>query len=184
VPAKLETRASKSKEWEEIVGAYFQEQAQEVADNASTYLMPLYQRTLKFWNQSGTNKFPIPSISIEVKVKRLRRSIKILISIRIFSKLWGWLDQGTPDIIQPKTSPPIRERRALRTTPDDLDVTPFPGFTGRTFVIHAGRRRRGIPARNWNRTIARLYKQAAQVKPDTFHNFEVIKLIVNGKVES
>lgn len=137
-----------------------EDKARLVAENIKDIQRELYARTTKYWNDSGINKFAKPEPEFVVQVLRQPNGIVIRIKSTMKaggsrSSLWYWLDQGTSKRTQKRTSPPIPERAALRTTPGDLDAKPFPGFTGKFFVIRAGRQVRGIPARGWSKEIVR-----------------------------
>lgn len=143
-----------------------------------------YQKTFLFWNDSRRNKFPKPTMWFKSSIKWTGRGHYITIRTRAVAngttphKLWYWLDKGTPTIIQPKTSPPIPERRGLRTTPNTLTVTPFKGYTGRYFRVKAGRPRRGIPARNWSATMGD--ELTAYLTPALRRSYEIKRIIANG----
>lgn len=148
------------------------------SDKKKAVIRRQYSRTFAHWNESGINKFPVPTVTVEVTYKRIGDKGHIaIIKAYVKNQLWNWLDAGTPTIIQPTTSPPIRERADIRTFPGDLDAKPFPGFTGNYFVIRAGMRRRGIPARKWTETIADIVGRSHQ----TDDGIIVIKVVANGR---
>lgn len=150
-----------------------------VAERVKASVSADYQKTFQHWNGSGINRFPDPSDNFNIN-ERIRyqknRGFQITLTFGVDNTLWNWLDDGTPDIIQPTTSPPIPERRDLQTAPNDLEVSPFAGFTGRFFRIGAGRLRRGIPARRWTRLIGQRLRDAQK---DT-----LIEMNINAKGES
>lgn len=140
----------------------------------------MYARTTKHWNNSGINRFPKPSPEFVIQV--IEQKDRIVIVFRSYmrgggeiSPLWYWLDFGTRNRIQRRTSPPIRERKDLRTKIRDLDSDPFPGFTGRRFVIRAGRPVRGIPGRQWSDVIGEKSDQELKDQPDKARGFKVVK---------
>ena len=94
-------------------------------------------------------------IEVESEVRVDRRGLKITLKITVVDPsgqphfVWHLLSEGRPSFKQRKTSPPIRERSGLRTTPGTLEVSGFPGFTGEVFVIPAGTVVGSIPPRKW-----------------------------------
>lgn len=140
----------------------------------------MYARTTKHWNASGINKFPKPIPEFDIKV--IEEADRVTLIVRsymkgggVISPLWYWLDGGTRSRIQRNTSPPIRERVSTRTKIGDLDSNPFPGFTGRRFVIRKGRPVRGIPAREWSETIGKKTDEALKATPEKARGFKVVK---------
>lgn len=66
-------------------------------------------------------------------------------------RIYNFVNYGTPNRVQTRTSPRIPERRENWTSPNSLALN-HAGFTGNFFVIRAGTLVKGIPARNFYRT--------------------------------
>lgn len=154
--------------------------ARKVSGFAKDIQRDMYARTTKHWNASGINRYRKPSPEFVIEV--IEHSDRVVLNIRSYQKgggeispLWYWLDLGTSGRIQRNTSPPIRERKALRTKVRDLDSNPFPGFTGRLFVIRKGRYVRGIAAREWSDTIGEKTEEQLKANPDKAHGFKVVE---------
>lgn len=100
-------------------------------------------------------------VQVEYETKVNRRGLSLTLYITVIDPsgkphfVWHLLSEGRKKFTQKRTSPPIRERRGLRTSPNSLEVTSFPGYTGDVFVIHAGQRVEGIEARHWYEATAK-----------------------------
>lgn len=132
------------------------------------------ERTLKFWNQSGENKFPLPVIKCEYRVQSTpTRGAQVTVDVLAADPsgqphfLWHILSQGRREYTFPegKRSPPLKKRKARRTHGNRLDVDPFPGFTGEVFVIHGGQRVKGVPGNRWYEAARDEIRQAFAADP-------------------
>lgn len=152
------------------------------AEIIKDYERPLYDATTQHWGESGEQKEqrPVPRFIVSV---RKQRGFGCILKVRSYaqnpgqqapSKLWHLLDGGTAGFIQKNTSPPIAKRNATRTKIGDLNSNPFPGLTGEFFVIHAGVRVRGIPARRWYEKIMEITLNKIQNDP-RFASGEITK---------
>lgn len=131
-----------------------------LADIAGQHLVDLCKkhlsRTFAHWNESGENRFGVPTVQAVYKVNRTSTSIRIDVSVTVVDGsgqphfLWHILSYGRKEYTFPegKRSPPINKRRSRRTS-QSLDADPFPGFTGERFVIHGGTRVKGVPGNKW-----------------------------------
>jgi hypothetical protein len=146
--------------------------AGEAANELRHLLYQIISRTFKHWNESGENTFDAPQLKTAARIKQdSNGSVTIYLEATVVERdgsahrLWHWLSFGTEDRIQRKRSPVIRERKNVRTFVGNLDASPFPGFTGRKFVIHAGKLVRGMKGRRWyEAAVVELEKQLAARK--------------------
>lgn len=134
-------------------------QAKRIAKEIEKIQREDYAVTTDGWNTSGLNPEPKPAPKFKTEIHRNQKGVQMAITSSMMSggsvsRIWYWLDQGTPDRIQKKTSPPIKERKTLQTQVGRLRMERFAGFTGKTFVIRAGRPVKGIRARDWSAIIA------------------------------
>lgn len=127
--------------------------------------MRQFTRTFKHWNESKKNKFDRPDVKIKADIRKTTKGIHLQIHALVIDgrgaahPLWHWLAFGTKTTTAKKN---IRFplRRAARTTPNKLDANPFPGWRtdskGRIkwVTIKKGRKKRGIPPRNWYEAVA------------------------------
>lgn len=153
------------------------------AEEIKAIQKPLYDATTQYWGDAGDKieRRPEPKFIVNV---RKQRGFGCILRVRSYAqnkstkaphKIWHMLDGGTGAHVQKNTSPPIRERRGTRTKVGDLNSNPFPGFTGKTFVILAGRTVRGIPARHWYEKISEI--TLARIQGDVrFRNAEITKV--------
>lgn len=116
------------------------------------------KRTFAHWGASGENQFGVPSVKCAYKVRvSPTRGVQLTIEIVVVDGsgqphyLWHILSQGRREYTFPagKKSPPIRRRKARRTRANRLDADPFPGYASEVFVIHGGKKVKGVPGRRW-----------------------------------
>lgn len=120
--------------------------------------------TLAYAAQSGTYALTdaIVVVEVEIEGKGLDTIVRFHVQVQDDSgkphKIWHYLSGGTRDHIQKKTVS-FPEREDVRTSPNDLQARPFPGYTGEWVTLLAGRRVSGIKARNWYTAAAPRIKQ-------------------------
>jgi len=154
------------------------------ADLIKEIQRPMYEATVKYWNDSHANKERKPVVKFVVTVRKERgvgatlriRSYMQNPSSRSASVIWHLLEGGTRDHIQKKNSPPLFFRRKQRTLVKELNSEPFPGFSNKTprFIL-AGTMVRGIPARLWYEVIRDLTVIALKTDP-RFRDAEITKI--------
>jgi hypothetical protein len=159
-----------------------QDELQEVGDSvvitAGNIAEKLIRKTLKYSTQFGAGG---PSyvgggkhkdhqglrdadVEINYDVHVGKRGLKLKLEITVIDPdgkphfVWHLISEGRKAFTQKKKSPPIRARRGLRTTPNSLEVSSFPGYSGDVFVIQKGQRVGGIPARNWYLAVVKALK--------------------------
>jgi hypothetical protein len=112
------------------------------------------QPTLAYAAQSGTYALvdAIVHVDVEIEGKGMETLVRFHLQVQDASgkphKIWHYLSGGTRDHIQKETVS-FPEREDVRTSPNDLQARPFPGYTGEWVTLVAGRRVSGIKARNW-----------------------------------
>ena len=159
-----------------------QDVGETVVVTASNIVDRLIRKTLKYSTQFGAGG---PSyvgggkhkdhqglrdadVEIDTEVSVGRQGLKIELSATVIDPsgkphfVWHLISEGRKAFTQKKQSPVIRARRGLRTTPNSLEVSSFPGYSGEVFVIRAGQRVAGIPARNWYLAVAKEFQRELQ----------------------
>lgn len=144
------------KEWEMQRRA----QAERVGKRYAAILEGLLQQTTRHWNESGENRYAKPVPKSRVTIDHSGGKYRVKVHIVMIGEggnpsfLWHILDQGRRAYVFPsgKRTPPIRERKRRRTFADQLQVDPFPGFTGETFVITGGTTVKAVPPNDWYKT--------------------------------
>lgn len=129
--------------------------AEAMGDEAKTLL----ELTINDPASSGTMAFAGAQVIVKIITrtgpKGASAKVRIFMADRAGKphEIWGYLNFGTPDRVQTRTSPPIPERVApfnnARTIPNSFFTGGFRGYTGDTYVISAGTPVRGIAPRNW-----------------------------------
>ena len=157
------------------------------ADKIKAIQKPLYEATVKYWNDSGVTRekrAPIPKFIITVRKERgkgntLRiRSYAQNPSTRAPSVIWHLIEGGIADHVQKKNSPPIFLRKSPRTRVKELNSGPFTGFTTKKRIyIKAGTHIRGTPARLWYDVIKDLTLAAINLDP-RFRDAEITKVVI------
>jgi len=157
------------------------------ADKIKAIQKPMYEATVKYWNDSGVTRekrAPIPKFIVTVRKERgkgatLRiRSYAQNPSTRAPSFIWHLIEGGIADHVQKKNSPPIFLRKSPRTRVKELNSGPFPGFTTKKRIyIKAGTKIRGTPARLWYDIIRDLTIVAIRRDP-SFRNAEITKVVI------
>jgi hypothetical protein len=139
------------------------------------------QKTLRFASQFGTVGFRDASIQTQSAVNITDGGVEIEVNALTVDTggqphfVWHLISFGRPRFVQRKTSPPIRKRSELRTSPDTLTVSGFPGYSGETFVVPAGAIVAAIPARHWYETAAKkLAEEIAKYPTLKALNLEVV----------
>lgn len=123
--------------------------------------------TLAYAAQSGSYVLTdaIVMVDVEIDAKGMDTLVRINVQVQDDSgkphKIWHYLSGGTRDHIQKKTVS-FPEREDVRTSPNDLQARPFPGYTGEWITLMAGRRVSGIKARNWYTAAAPKIQQRLQ----------------------
>jgi hypothetical protein len=126
----------------------------EAVDGMEQIITGLVDRTLKYKLQSGTNALADASVKFIRNVTINDQGALIRLTATVVDPsgqphfIWHILSRGRPSYVQRKTSPPIKERYDRRTG-RMLDSSPFPGYTGRTFVIPKGTRVKAVAANRW-----------------------------------
>jgi len=154
-----------------------QDELQEIGDSVvittSNLAERLIRKTLKYSTQFGAGgpayvgggKHPDhpglrdADVDIDYDVTVNGRGLKIQLYVTVIDPsgnphfVWHLISEGRKAFTQKTKSPPIRARRGLRTSPDNLEPSSFPGYSAEVFVIHEGQRVAGIPARHWYRAV-------------------------------
>ena len=170
-----------------------------VGNQSERVLKNLISKTLRFSSQFGTSGKTSPyakgakatqltygfsdaQVDIQKKITVNKKGLKLEMAATVMDGggkphfVWHLISEGRPSFRQRRTSPPIRERSGLRTTPDTLEVRGFPGFTGEVFVIPAGTVVDAIPPRRW-------YEAADKAFRIEFRKFaaaEIIGLLITS----
>lgn len=132
-----------------------QEAGERAAKQLERHLELVMRRTLRFSSQFGTVGFRDVEINIESRVKADKKGLQIELNVLMVNArgdahpIWHIIAFGRQQFRQRRTSPPIKERRGLRTLEGTLEVERFPGYTKEVFVIPAGTIVKGIPPRRW-----------------------------------
>lgn len=120
--------------------------------------------TLAYAAQSGTYALTdaIVMVTVEIEPKGINTVVRFHVQVQDESgkphKIWHYLSGGTRDRIQKETVS-FPEREDVRTSPNELQARPFPGYTGEWVTLVAGRRVSGIKARNWYTAASPTIKQ-------------------------
>lgn len=131
------------------------EAGERAAIQLARHLELVMRRTLRFSSQFGTVGFRDVVIDVQHEVKADKKGLEIKLNVLMVNAkgdahpVWHVIAFGRQSFRQRKTSPPIKERRGLRTVEGTLEVDRFPGYTKETFVIPAGTIVKGIPPRRW-----------------------------------
>lgn len=139
---------------EKELGRQQAENANLMAGNIKQALEDDLNKTLEHKGQSETRSFRDAYVHTEHRVERKRWAIlhvRAVVNDDAGQAHYPWhvIAFGRPDRIQRRTSPVIKAYRSNRTFVNKLEVAPFSGYTGRTYVIRQGQRVRGVTGRKW-----------------------------------
>lgn len=147
--------------------------------------------TLRYWNDSNENKFPLPRFLHWIKIKGSPDSGVSELSVRVLMAdnngnphfLWHILDAGRRTYTFPvgKRSPVLKRRKRRRTEKNNLRAKPFTGFTGEKFVIHGGQVVKGVDPNNWYRSAADEVIAKAKNDPQLKLWIPTVKITPMGK---
>lgn len=159
----------------------------DVAPLIVKYERQLFELTVRGWYGkpdaiSRGKQTPKPIFKVFVRSRRSKTE-GVTLTIRAYmaqpnggvSPVWEMLSFGRGPFVQRKTSPPLRKRVRMVTSPNRLRLDAFPGYTGEVYVIRAGTTVRGIPGRNWYEIIQGLLRTRVKF---LFSDFEVVETFV------
>lgn len=154
---KVGDQAAKFEKW---LNNYHYDQGEVLAKELEKDFKDELRPTLRHASESGTYALADATIKTDSEISKENKGVSIVVHVIVVDPsgsphpVWHILDQGRPQFVQKKTSPPIKERVGVRTFRNNLQAAPFPGYTGKKFVIRAGTTVSGIPARRWYQTAA------------------------------
>lgn len=132
----------------------------------------ILRASLRYSSQRGATGLRDASIQSSSRVElNMRRGATVIVNLLVVDDkgkphfVWHIIAFGRPAFTQRRTSPPIRERKGMRTKPRRLEVEGFPGFTGKNFVVRKGTRVRGIKARRWYQIAGRKLRREIKKYP-------------------
>ncbi|GEM_PF-4454431 len=171
--------------------AILKDEADRFVVTAGNMAEQIIRQTLKYSTQfgaggaayvgGGRSKYPgfrdaDVQVESQVSVSR-RKGVKIELFVTVIDPsgkphfVWHLISEGRRAFTQKKTSPPIRMRRGRRTKPNTLDVSGFPGYSGKVVVIHKGTRVKEIEGTQWYRATQKEF----QVRLDALSENSLLK---------